>query len=278
MNSRMSASSQESDCLDASGDHFTSTRALTCAVDAISRIERVVAHIPPETHLIVHSHPRCMESDRFRTLRVYLRAIGRAGKVKTLMVTSALPGEGKTVASLNLAAGLAELSGCRVVLVEADLRNPSLAVRLGLKPWSGIAQCLEEDSDPFASLKQISPLGIYLLPAGPTVTNPIQALNSERFTSVIQRLRSFADWVILDCPPVMSVPDAFAIRANVDGCIWVVKAHKTSRELVKEAIQQLGQDLVLGMVLNKSEKLKESYAQYYRDGTAGMLQTGISPQ
>jgi len=178
------------------------------------------------------------------------------------------------MASLNLATGLAERSGSNVVLIEADLRNPSLATRLGIKSWPGLVQCIDHGFDPVAALKLVSPLGFYLLPAGEPATNPIQMLNSDRFSRAIQRLRNLADWVIIDCPPVAPVPDVHAIRANADGCLWVVKSGSTSRDLVRETMQQVGQELVVGMILNEADKTKNSYMEYYHYGPVGMLGSG----
>lgn len=242
--------------------------------DGLLKVKTVEAHIDPESRLILFTDPYSMGADRFRLLRVYFRALGEARGIKTLMVTSALPGEGKSTTALNLAIGLAERRGSTVVLVETDLRNPSLCHWLGIDPWPGLTQCIEDHSDPVSSIRRISPLGIYLLPAGDIATNPVELLNSERLPRIIQRLQSVADWIILDSPPVLPVPDVLAIRGNVDGCLWVVKANSSPRDLVKEAINQIGQDLVLSMVLNQAEIVEKSYPQYYGCTPTSLIRPG----
>lgn len=242
--------------------------------EALESVDTVRAQIAPESRLIMYNDPYSLGADRFRMLRMYFRALGEAGQLKTLMVTSALPGEGKSLTALNLSIGLAERTGSSVILVEADLRYPSLAHTLGLENWPGLAACLEQDVDPIAGIRYVSPLGIYLLPAGDTVANPIQLLSSERLVEMIRRLRSMADWVILDCPPVVPVPDVLALRGNVDGCLWVVRAGHTPRDVVKEAICQVGKEMVLGVVLNQAEVQHNSVGHYYGCVPPGVLTLG----
>jgi capsular exopolysaccharide synthesis family protein len=204
-----------------------------------------------------------MEADKYRTLRVYLRSLSKASGIQSLMVTSAVMGEGKSVSALNLAVSLAERGVSKVVLVEADIRNPTVVKRLGLEVRSGLSQCLADGSDCVDSLCYINNLGIYLLTSGGACASPIQMLNSDRFSGVMQRLRHLADWVILDCPPVMPVPDTLAIRGNVDGCFWVVKSNVTSRIVVEEAIQKIGRERLLGIILNEVETVEAIYRPYY---------------
>ncbi len=224
--------------------------------------EAVQASIAPASHLALYTDPQGMAADRFRLLSLGLRGLAASRKIKTLLVTSALPKEGKSTIALNLAACLADHSGDSVVLVETDFRHPSLVERLGLDPWPGLAQSLEDSTDPFSAIRRVDPLGFYLLPAGKTAANPIELLNSSRISATLQRLRASANWIILDSPPAGPVPDLLAIKPQADGCLWVVRAGSTPREAVEEAIQQVGQKLLLCMVLNEAQGLENSYAQY----------------
>lgn len=250
----------ESDDSELKGDLIPS---LHPAEEEMNRVGRVEAHVWPESRLVVYSDPYSMEADRYRTLRVYLRGLSKASGIQTLMVTSAVMGEGKSVSSLNLAVSLAERGASRVILAEVDLRNPTVVKRLGLETWPGLSQCLSDGSDCLHALRYVNNLGIYVLSAGGVCTNPIQMLNSDRFSTVIQRLRQLADWVVLDCPPVIPVPDILAIRGNVDGCFWVVKSNVTSRTVVEEAIQKVGRERVLGIILNEVEAVEDIYRPYY---------------
>ena len=231
--------------------------------ERLSHVPKVVSQICPESRLVVYSDPHSMEADKFRALRVYLSGLSKTSAVKAVMITSAVAGEGKSVASLNLAVGLAEHGGSSVMLVEADLRNPSLVKRIGIEPAKGLTHCLSDDSDPLGSVRYVSDLGIYILSAGKICTNPIQILNTHRFSAIVQRLRHLVDWVIFDCPPVTPVPDVLAMRGSMDGCLWVVKSDVTSRTVVEEAIGKVGRDLVLGIILNQAKVNDGVYHSYY---------------
>jgi capsular exopolysaccharide synthesis family protein len=229
-------------------------------------IETVQANLTPEDRVVVHSDPRGMAADRFRLLRMSLNALWIAGKVKTLLVSSSLPGEGKTTTSINLAASLSERGKRSVVLVETDFRKPVFFKRLGLEPWPGFVQALQEDTDPFASIRKVEPLGIYVLPAGEAASNPIDLLNSVAFSRTLVRLRSAADWVVLDTAPALPVPDIQSVKTKSDGCLWVLRAGITPRDAVEEAVQMVGKEHVIGMILNDAESLEARYANYHSYG------------
>src|SRR5664280_2671778 len=167
-----------------------SVTSITQRRNVLSSAQTANATITEASRLVVHSAPYGVGAYRYRMLRVYLQALWRAGKVKTLLVTSALPCEGKTTAALNLAVGLAEHGGGTVVVVEADFRRPSISRQLGLAPWPGFVQCLQNDTDPLAAVRRIDPLHIHLLPAGDPATEPIELLNSEAFATTMDRLKA----------------------------------------------------------------------------------------
>lgn len=216
------------------------------------------------SRIVVRATSHGMAADRFRLLRFRLRPFWETGKLKTLIVTSALPREGKTTMALNLATSLSEHGNHSVALVEADFRHPSLADRLGLTPAPGLVRSLESGTDPFLAIRRVSPFGFYVLPAGESSVNPINLLNSKQFSETISRLRACVEWVIIDSPPVSPIPDLLAIKSSADGCLWVVRAGSTPREIVDETIQQFGRELVIGIVLNGADSGKSYYPPYYQ--------------
>jgi Mrp family chromosome partitioning ATPase len=162
--------------------------SITQQRSALRSVEAINSNITADSRLVVHSAPYGIGAYRYRMLRVYLQALWRAGKVKSLLVTSALPCEGKTTAALNLAVGLAEHGGGTVVVVEADFRRPSVHRQLGLTPWPGFVHCLQNNIDPLTAVRRVDPLHIYLLPAGEVAAQPIELLNSEEFSTTMTRL------------------------------------------------------------------------------------------
>lgn len=225
-------------------------------------IETVTASLSPESRIVVQTSPNSLATDRFRLLRMSLNTHWMAGRLKTMLVSSALPGEGKTTTSINLATSLAEHGKKSVVLIETDFRQPVFFDRLGLEPWPGLVQALNEDIDPFSAIRKLDPLNIFVLPAGEQAENPIDLLNSTQFTKTLIRLRSLVDWVILDCAPAIPVPDVQTIKSKVDGCLWVLRAGRTPRAVIEESVQLVGQENIVGMVLNDAEALEATYYQY----------------
>jgi capsular exopolysaccharide synthesis family protein len=225
------------------------------------RVEEV--QVPVSSHIVFHSDPRSAAADRFRFLRMRLRAIWETGKLKTLLVTSPLPGDGKSTVALNLATALAEGGKRSVLLVDGDLYHPSLAPALTLQNESGLAECLEADLPPMSALRRIEPLGWYLLPAGNCKGNPTELVQSAAVAKVLQTLSPCFDWVLIDSPPVAPLVDALALSRHSDASLLVVRADVTPAEAVEEALTLLGPKQALGIVLNGVEDLHKIYGKYY---------------
>jgi capsular exopolysaccharide synthesis family protein len=234
------------------------------------RVEEVrVSQIPVEevqveasSRIVLHSDPRSPGADRFRFLRMQLRALWDAGKLKRLLVTSPLPQDGKSTIALNLATALAEQGKRSVLLVEGDLHHPTLIPRLGLKAWPGLAECLEEGLNPMSAVRRIEPLGWYLLPAGKPQSNPTELLQSRALSSIMQEISSHFDWVVIDSPPVNPLTDALSLAQHADASLLVVRAGCTPREAVEEALALLGPEHLQGIVLNGIEGLNRLYSKY----------------
>ncbi|MGH9400509.1 MAG: CpsD/CapB family tyrosine-protein kinase [Terriglobia bacterium] len=219
--------------------------------------------IRPESRIVVWDHPDTLAADRYRLLRMRLQKLQGGGKLRTLLVTSPLPQDGKSTVALNLATILADKGKTKVLLVEADLRRPSLAPRLGLERWAGLSDCLGHGSDPLPAVRRIKPLEFYLLPAGEPAGNPTELLQSERFTEVLQSMSDRFDWIIIDSPPTGPIADTLALKPRADACLLVVRAGKTPREGVEEAIRQFGPGFVIGIILNGLKGLDREYSEYY---------------
>jgi protein-tyrosine kinase len=185
------------------------------------------------------------------------------GKLRSLLITSALPQDGKSTVALNLATVLAQGGKHTVLLIEADLYHPSLAQRLGLRARPGLAECLESGLDPISAIRRLEPLHCYLLQAGEYHGNPTELLQSDLLPGVLQRLSPYFDWILIDTPPVAPLTDALLISQHVDGCLLVVRADRTPREAVEEAIKLLGTKRVLGILFNGAEGLNRLYSKYY---------------
>jgi capsular exopolysaccharide synthesis family protein len=229
----------------------------------LDNVEATEFKVTPESRLVVIEKPRSLAADQFRLLRLRLRELWMVDNLKTLLLTSALPGEGKTTTALNLAISLSERGKHKVILLEGDFRKPSLTKELGLQTWPALVDCLHGEISLASAIRRVDPLDIYLIPSGDPVVNAPDLIGSEKFSKIIDELRAIADWVIIDAPPALPIPDVVALRKKADKCLWVLRSGSTPREMVDEAIRQLGREFVIGMVLNQVDGLEASYYHYY---------------
>ncbi|MCU1330875.1 MAG: hypothetical protein JWN34_6245 [Bryobacterales bacterium] len=208
--------------------------------------------------------PRGAASDRFRLLRMKLRHLSEKTGLRRLLITSALPQDGKTTIALNLATTLAEQGARKVLLIEADLHHPTLSDRLDLEPKPGLAEYLESTPSISGLLKRLTPAQIYLLSSGFAKTNPTELLQSARLTELLAAVNSKFDWIVIDSPPALPLTDALSLARHVDGVLLVARADVTPREAVDEAIQRLGPANILGVLLNGASNVDRLYSRYSR--------------
>jgi capsular exopolysaccharide synthesis family protein len=220
-------------------------------------------HVHPDSRIVLHTDPSSPAADRFRYLRVCLRELWTAGKLRSLLITSALPNDGKSTMSLNLATALAEGGRRSVLLLEADLHNPSLSKKLGLENRPGLSDCLEGGSNPLSAIRRLEPLNWYFLPAGNAVGHPTELLQTEALALLMQKLSSLFDWVVVDSPPVIPVTDALSLARQTSATILVAREGCTPREAVEKAVALIGKQRLLGVILNGVEGLDRLYSGYY---------------
>lgn len=251
---------------------FVSPETLLKAMDKahapLDQIPIERARIRPESRVVVYSDPRGLATERFRLLRTRLMRWQLAKKLKTLLITSPLPQDGKSVVAVNLATVMAGCEGRTVLLLEGDLRQASLLPQLGLNRWPGLRECLESNSDPISAVRRIEPLGFYVLPAGRPTATPVELLQSQRFSDLVRSLASCFDWIFIDSPPVSLLADTPVLRTQADATLLVVRAGVTPREGVEEALRLLGPEHVMGVVLNGADGLEREYYRYRQYGSS----------
>ena len=232
--------------------------------NGLQGIPVVQARLRPEGRVTVYSKPRGLAAERFRWLRMGLGELRASGTLRTLLLTSPLPQDGKSTVALNLATCLAERGNRAVLLMEADLRRPFFIQQLGLRPWPGLTECLQNGCDPTTAIRRVEPLSFYLLPSGQPAEKPTELLGSEKCSQLMQTLTAWFDWILIDCPPVIPVADTLVLKARADATLLVARANVTPREAVEATIQQFSPGHVIGVILNGVERLDQTYSQYYR--------------
>jgi capsular exopolysaccharide synthesis family protein len=214
--------------------------------------------------LILAGSAGSVRAEALRQLRTNLRFVNVDEPARTIVVTSAVPGEGKSTTACNLAIVFAE-AGKRVVLVDADLRRPRLAEYLGLEGAVGLTNVLAGQVDMDDAVQEWGDNGVFVLPSGSIPPNPSELLGSRTMASLLATLRESFDMVIVDTPPLLPVTDGALAATLVDGTVLVSRCGKTSAAQAREAAEALAavDAKVLGCVLNMApRKARDAYAYY----------------
>jgi capsular exopolysaccharide synthesis family protein len=201
-------------------------------------------------------------TEEFRTLRSRLYQVREKRPLKTILVGSALPAEGKSFVSANLAQTLARQHGRRVVLLDCDLRRSRLHESFGTSSEPGVTDYLRGDADEFSILQRGPMENLAFIPGGSTISNPAELIGNGRLELLIKRLGEVFEWVIIDSPPAVPVSDASLIGHFCDGILLVVLAAKTPFDLAQRARHEFRNMPLLGVVLNRVQP-GSTYVSYY---------------
>jgi exopolysaccharide/PEP-CTERM locus tyrosine autokinase len=219
-----------------------------------------------DTQLVCLQDPNSPAAECFKVLRSKL-LVGDSGELRrTIIVTGAEPEDGKTLVAANLAVSIAQGMNHYVLLVDCDLRRPSLHKFLGLQAKQGLREYLE-NGDSIAPYLLKTPVGkLTLLPAGQPSSSPSELLGSEKMELLIQELKGRYPnrFIILDSPPAQFTAESSSLFAMMDGVLLVVRSGKTSREPVEDVVAKIGREKIIGVVFNASAEVQGDYKSYYR--------------
>ena len=214
--------------------------------------------------------PNSLMAEQFRKLRSVITTHRMANGLRSVLVTSCAPGEGKTTVALNLANCIAQSLDDSVILVDADLRQLNLTNLLGLRQAAGLLDVLEERIRIEGTLVATETDGLTVIPGGMNPTNPAELVGSPRMRNLIQRLKEKDkdSYILIDSTPIAATSEAYLLSEMVDGVIVVILADRTRRDLVKRELNSLNQKKILGVVLNCAEfetsgYYGKHYQQYY---------------
>ncbi len=218
-----------------------------------------------QSRIIINEDPKSPISEAFRTLRTNLQFSIAATELKTLMVTSSEPSEGKSTVITNLATSMAE-SGKRVLLIDCDLRKPNIHRILGMPNDVGMTNLLIRQRKIDEVIAEIRGLGFDVISSGPIPPNPSELLSTKHFGDLLKILCQQYDIVLIDTPPVLAVTDAQIISNFVDGALLVVSYGKVQRDHVKQAKQLLDtvKANIIGVVFNGKPIKDHTYYYEYK--------------
>lgn len=211
--------------------------------------------------LMLGRMPNPLSKEQYRRLAATLHDAQMGSGLKTVMVTSAVPKEGKTLTVANLALTLSESYRRRVLLVDADLRRPSIHALFELRNERGLTDVLRVERMQPPVTQVTSHLSV--LTSGKTDQNPLAGLTSERMRLFIEESASRYDWVLLDAPPVGLLSDAQLLRRMSQAAVFVIRAGATPYSVIERAISELGRDCIIGTVLNGVEEQSIPATGYY---------------
>jgi protein-tyrosine kinase len=222
-------------------------------------------HPDPSMNVFFNSDPATQGAEQFRTLRSRLYQLRGNQPLRTILVTSSIPGEGKTFVSNNLAQAIVRQPDRRALIIDADLRRPRLHLPLGAPLSPGLTEYLRGEVDEFAVMQNGQDGNLCFIPGGNEATNPSELLSNGRLKLLLDRMAPVFDWVILDSPPCLPVADASVLGDMCDGVLLIVRSGSTPAEVAQKACQELQGKNIVGVVLNAVEK-GHLYESYYYEG------------
>jgi protein-tyrosine kinase len=224
-------------------------------------------HWHPDPNVNIFSNPALSANaaEQFRTLRSRLYQLRGSQQLRTLLIASSIPAEGKTFVTNNLAQAIVRQPDRRCLIIDADLRCSRLHVPLGAPPAPGLTDYLLGEADEVSVIQHGQDGNLCFIPGGKEVANPSELLLNGRLKTLLERVAPIFDWVILDSPPLLPVADASLLADHVDGVILVLRAASTPTLTAERACQELQGRNVVGVVLNAVEQ-SQGYGSYYHAG------------
>jgi len=229
--------------------------------DQFSQFQNLKVLVPPQSRVVCVTDKDSLAAEKFRFLGVRLRQLQQTRPLKRVLITSTIPQEGKSMVAANLACTLARRTHQKTLLVDGDLRRPSVARLFGLGKTPGLSEWLQGERSPMTSIYHLEDAGLWVLPAGNSPRNPLEAMQSGRLSGLMEQLTSWFDWVIIDSPPVLPLADTSVWMRMADGVLLVARHGTSEREHLKRGIEALEPTKLLGAIVNCSAKSAQS--DYY---------------
>ena len=216
-----------------------------------------------EPRLVAITQPHSTYCEEYRSLRTHVLHRSQRQKLQSIVVASVSPSEGKSVTALNLSWLLAQTDGISALIIDSDLRMPSLTDYLGIETEKGLSEVLAGKESLRDSIIKLEPAGLHLLPGGEARNDVAELISGPKFKDILLEAREMFDYIIIDAPPLGIFTDATVLINHADGALLVVRANRTRYKDVDRVLESLPRDRMLGAILNQSEDvLAESHYNY----------------
>jgi capsular exopolysaccharide synthesis family protein len=227
----------------------------------LERCPALQVSIPQDTRLVVVGKEESLGAEKFRFLAVRLRHLRQSRPLKKILITSTIPQEGKSTVAANLACTLARRRQQKTLLLEGDLRRPTLAARFGLGRIPGLCEWLSGQTEGI-NLYRLESLGLWVLPAGAAPQNPLQLMQSGKLLPLMNQLEAWFDWIVIDSPPVLPLADASMWSRLADGVLLVTRKGTTEKKQLLRGLETIEKSKLLGALVNSSANA--AHTDYYQ--------------
>jgi capsular exopolysaccharide synthesis family protein len=218
--------------------------------------------LPPNSKLVSAMEKESLAAEKFRFLAVRLRQLRQKRQLKRLLITSTIPEEGKSTVATNLACTLASRREQKVLLLEGDLRRPTVQQRFGLSSLPGLTAYLQNSISVEQAIYRLDAVGIWVLPAGSIAPNPLELLQGPQLGILMGKLDTWFDWIVIDSPPILPLADTSVLTRVADGALLVTRAGVTDKEQLKRGVEAIESSKLLGALINGS--VNAVHNDYYK--------------
>lgn len=216
-----------------------------------------------EPRLVTITHPHSNYCEEYRSLRTHILHKSQRGKLQSIVVASINPSEGKSITALNLSWLLAQTDGVKCLIIDSDLRMPSLTDYIGIETDKGLSDILAGTSTLADSIIRLEPAGLHILPGGEARSDVAELISGPKFKEILRQAREMFDYVIIDAPPLGIFTDANVLINHADGAMLVIRANRTKYAALDRVLETLPRERMLGVVLNESEDvMSETHYNY----------------
>jgi capsular exopolysaccharide synthesis family protein len=218
-----------------------------------------------ESRLVCLTDQGGLPAEKFRVLGLKLRHLREQRKLKRIVVTGTAPEEGKSLVAANLALSQSRSRVLKTLLVDGDLRRPTVVSRFGFDPsLPGLSECLRGERQISEAVRKLDGTGLWILPAGRALENPLELMQSGRLPEVLDGLGKFFDWIIIDTPPVVPVADTAFWMKLADGVLLVIREGVSEKKVVARALDSFDRATLLGIVVNSCSRSEHNdyYSRY----------------
>jgi capsular exopolysaccharide synthesis family protein len=217
--------------------------------------------VPTDSRLVSIEKEESLGAEKFRFLAVRLRQLRQTRPLKKILITSTIPQEGKSTVAANLACTLARRKPQKTLLLEGDLRRPTLAARFGLGRVAGLSEWFRGEGTAM-NIYRLDSLGLWVLPAGNAAENPLELMQSGKLGPLMEQLTAWFDWIVIDSPPVLPLADTSVWARLADGVLLVTRPGVTEKHQLERGLATLEKSKLLGALVNSSTDA--AHSDYYQ--------------